>query len=227
MVTIGTAPATWAQASDQVRLQPDTMQARVAACTACHGAQGRAGTDGYYPRLAGKPQAYLFQQLVHFRDGARRYEPMTHLLSGLPDAYLNEMAGWFAAQRVPYGRPPRPAATAAQLERGRVLAMAGDAARGLPACAACHGDTLSGRRPAIPGLLGLPQDYLASQLGSWQGGLRHARAPDCMAEVARALAPADLAAVSAWLAAQPVSEPYVPMADGPPLPGRCGSQDAP
>ena len=33
----------------------DTMAQRTLACTACHGEQGRAGPDGYYPRLAGKP----------------------------------------------------------------------------------------------------------------------------------------------------------------------------
>jgi len=206
-------------------LQPGTMQARVAACTGCHGAQGRAGTDGYYPRLAGKPQDYLFQQLIHFRDGSRRYGPMTHLLTGLPDDYLNDIAGWFASQKVPYPAPARSSASARQLERGRVLAVTGDKARGLPACVACHGETLSGALPAIPGLLGLPQDYLVSQLGSWQGGLRHSRPPDCMADVARALAPEDLAAVAAWLSVQPVREPYAPMPRGAlELPVVCGSQ---
>ena len=33
----------------------DDMAERTRACTACHGDQGRAGPDGYYPRLAGKP----------------------------------------------------------------------------------------------------------------------------------------------------------------------------
>lgn len=51
----------------------DTMAQRMLACTGCHGAQGRAAPDGYYPRLAGKPAAYLFDQLLAFRDGRRRY----------------------------------------------------------------------------------------------------------------------------------------------------------
>jgi len=230
-VTLGLAIAVTpgaqaAQAEPDAVLIPGTMQARVAACTACHGAQGRAGNDGYYPRLAGKPQAYLYQQLLHFRDGARRYGPMTHLLAGLPDDYLNEMAAWFASQQVPYPPPVRSSAPAAQLAHGRMLATVGDAARGLPACTACHGASLSGALPAIPGLLGLPQDYLASQLGSWQAGLRHSRAPDCMAQVAQALTPADLAAVATWLSAQPVREPYAPMAAGElTLPVQCGSQE--
>ncbi|MVW79233.1 c-type cytochrome [Bordetella sp. 02P26C-1] len=207
------------------RLEPDTMQARVAACTACHGQQGRAGTDGYYPRLAGKPSDYLYHQLLNFRDGLRQYQPMTHLLTGLPDAYLREMADFFAEQHVPYPAPARPAVSASMLERGRVLALKGDAARGLPACVACHGARLNGLAPAIPGLLGLPRDYIGAQIGGWINGLRRAAAPDCMAEVARKLTPEDIGAVSAWLAAQPVVEPYVPDPTGSvTLPAECGSQ---
>jgi cytochrome c553 len=61
--------------------------------------------------------------------------------------------------------------------------------------------------PATPGLLGLPRDYVAAQLGAWRAGQRRAHAPACMAEIVRRLGSGDVAAVSAWLAAQPVSQP--------------------
>ena len=48
----------------------DTMAQRTLACTSCHGKEGRAGPDGYYPRIAGKPAGYLYAQLLHFREGA-------------------------------------------------------------------------------------------------------------------------------------------------------------
>ena len=204
------------------------MAARVAACTACHGEQGRAGSDGYYPRLAGKPQEYLYHQLLNFRDGRRQYRPMQHLLANLPDAYLHEIAGYFAEQHVPY--PPAGPATvsAAQLEHGRILAMQGDPARGLTACAACHGAGLGGMQPAIPGLLGLPRDYLVSQIGGWKNARRQAAEPDCMADVANALTPEDIGAVSAWLASQPVGAAYAPEPAGSAsLPAQCGSQAQP
>ena len=51
---------------------PDTIAERVRACTVCHGKEGRATSDGYYPRIAGKPAGYLFNQLVNFREGRRR-----------------------------------------------------------------------------------------------------------------------------------------------------------
>jgi len=214
-----------AAAQPAATLRPDTMQARVAACTACHGEQGRAGPDGYYPRLAGKPVDYLYHQLLNFRDGLRQYRPMAHLLVGLPDDYLREIAAYFADQHVPYPPPARPAGSADMLQHGRVLAMQGDPARGLPACVACHGAALSGQAPAIPGLLGLPRDYIGAQIGGWKNGLRRAAAPDCMGEIAGKLAPRDIAALAAWLSSQPVAEPYVPdPAGSTELAAECGSQ---
>ena len=50
---------------------PDTMAARVLACASCHGAEGEGTSDIYFPRLAGKPAGYLYNQLVAFRDGRR------------------------------------------------------------------------------------------------------------------------------------------------------------
>ena len=32
----------------------DTIAQRAMACTGCHGKEGRAASDGYYPRIAGK-----------------------------------------------------------------------------------------------------------------------------------------------------------------------------
>lgn len=43
---------------------PDTLAQRAMACTGCHGKQGRAAPDGYYPRLAGKPAGYLYPDSV-------------------------------------------------------------------------------------------------------------------------------------------------------------------
>ncbi|CAB3828165.1 hypothetical protein LMG26854_01833 [Achromobacter aegrifaciens] len=218
------APAP-AQPAPQEILRPDTMDARAAACTACHGAQGKAGADGYYPRLAGKPQEYLYHQLLNFRDDRRQYRPMTHLLTGLPDDYLREIAAYFSSQHVPYPAPTRADVSAATLEAGRKLALDGDAARGLPACAACHGAALGGVLPAIPGLLGLPRDYIGSQIGSWKNGLRRAAEPDCMADISNKLTPQDIGALAAWLSSQPVVEPYAPEAAGSiRLPAECGSQ---
>ena len=207
----------------------DDMAERTRTCTACHGDQGRAGPDGYYPRLAGKPAGYLHNQLRNFAQGRRHYELMARLVDPLTDAYMGEMAQYFADLKLPYPAPTaNNAITPERLAKGQQLVTQGDATRGLPACTQCHGARLTGMKPNVPGLLGLPLDYLNAQLGAWQTGQRRAHAPDCMAEIVKRMPAQDLIAVSSWLARQPLPADTRP-ADGPPagpaLPEalRCGS----
>jgi cytochrome c553 len=201
----------------------DSISERVRVCTGCHGPEGRAASDGYYPRIAGKPAGYLYNQLVNFREGRRHYAPMTRLVDPLSDAYLQEIADHFAALELPYP-PPQPATMSAEaLRRGEGLALRGDAARRIPACVQCHGPALTGLAPAIPGLLGLPRDYLNGQLGAWKSGSRRAHAPDCMADIARALTPDDVSAVAQWLAARPMGAQAKAVTRLPaPMPMPCG-----
>ena len=206
----------------------DTMAQRTLACTACHGKEGRAGPDGYYPRIAGKPAGYLYNQLLNFRDGRRHYGLMARLLDPLSDAYLLEIAQHFAALELPYPPPQPTRAEPAVLERGRLLTQQGDSAARIPACVHCHGAALTGVVPNTPGLLGLPRDYLNAQLGAWRTGQRRAQAPDCMAQIARQLRPEDLTAVTAWLASQPLPADTRPAASLPQPPAiTCGSAALP
>jgi cytochrome c553 len=216
-----------AQAATDV---PNTLAQRLVACTSCHArkdAQGQPGGDRYFPRISGKPAGYLYNQLVNFRDGRRQYPLMTWMVERLPDAYLHEIADYFAAQHPPY--PPAPpgssaSADVAQLARGETLAKQGDASRRIPACVACHGVVLTGVQPAIPGLIGLPSDYINAQFGAWRNKARRAAAPDCMADIAARLSVADVAAVSAWLAMQKPDATARPAASiAQPLPLACGS----
>ncbi|MEO7115426.1 MAG: cytochrome C, partial [Caldimonas sp.] len=150
----------------------DTIAQRVLACTGCHGREGRAAPDGYYPRIAGKPAGYLYNQLRHFRDGRRHYELMAGLVEWLDDAYLHEIADHFASLDLPYPPPAPPVESAALRELGETLVRHGRPERGAPACNDCHGAAMTGRAPFIPGLLGLPRDYLNAQLGAWKTGKR-------------------------------------------------------
>jgi cytochrome c553 len=204
---------------------PDTIGQRVAACIACHGREGSSVPGGYFPRLSGKPEAYLFNQLRSFRDGRRSNADMNYMVQHLSDDYLHEIAGYFAGLDLPY--PPIDTATDASPElqaRGRTLVFQGDPARGIPACAQCHGLALTGTAPAIPGLLGLPRLYLSSQLGAWLTNDRHALEPDCMAAVGRQLNSADINAVASWLALQPVPVDNRPAAaPAGPLPLPCSA----
>ena len=224
-IAVYIALATTAYAAPSAAVE-DSMAQRVQACTGCHGPQGRASADGYQPRIAGKPAGYLYHQLLNFRDGRRPYAPMTQLLAPLSDSYLREMAEHFANLDVPYLPPANRSSALAngpEWARGEMLVKRGDAALKLPACTQCHGNALMGVVPGVPALLGLPRDYLNAQLGAWRTGARHAMAPDCMAQIAQRMAPADIAALSLWLSAQPVPSVSNPALSLPAaLPQACG-----
>src|SRR5690606_26055375 len=120
----------------------------------CHGRVGSATGGAYFPRLAGKPAGYLYQQLLSFRDGRRHNSDMTHMVKNLSDAYLREMADYFAAIDLPYPAVSTQTDASAQtLAHGKTLALEGDPGRGIPACASCHGAALTGVSPGIPPLV--------------------------------------------------------------------------
>jgi cytochrome c553 len=204
---------------------PDTMEARLTACAACHGARGEGVANAYFPRLSGKPEGYLFNQLAAFRSGRRRYAPMNYLLKFMPDAYLHAMAAYFAADHaiLPAARPTT--ASTDVLARGRLLATQGDPARSIPACIGCHNPSYTGMEPGIPGLLGLQSGYISAQLGAWRYGTRTAAAPDCMQIVAGHLTEADVTDVAAWIATVPAAPGAAPLPPGSlAMPLRCGSE---
>ncbi len=199
--------------------------ARVQACAACHGAQGEGTKNDYFPRLAGKPAGYLYNQLVSFREGHRKYPPMNYLTTYMSDDFLHQIAAYYSNLHTPYPAPEPTKVSAAVLARGQDLVLHGDAANGVPACAACHGATLGGMQPAIPGLLGLHTDYISAQLGAWRSGNRQAIAPDCMHTVAAHLTDDDVYAVANWLAAQAAPQKASPLPAGTQkLPLACGSE---
>jgi cytochrome c553 len=203
---------------------PDTMQARVLGCAACHGAHGEGTDNDYFPRLSGKPAGYLYNQLLAFRDGRRKYPPMNYLLAYLPDAYLKQIADYFAGERPPFPPPSAVTVDAKTLDLGKSLVTKGDGARKIPACVSCHGPLMTGMEPAIPGLLGLHSDYISAQLGAWRYGTRTTLAPDCMAHVSRLLSDRDITAIAAYLASVPAPTDANPIPAGSlKMPLACGS----
>jgi cytochrome c553 len=203
---------------------PDTMQQRMLACSGCHGKDGRATSQGYFPRIAGKPAGYLYNQLLNFREGRRNNGAMNTLVEHLNDAYLRQIANYFAELDLPYPPPQVVGASAPLLAAGQQLVLQGDKPRDLPACVACHGAAMMGVAPSVPGLLGLPRDYVVGQLGAWRTGLRKTAPPDCMGRIAQTLTREDVLAVSTWLASQPVpvgAKPAAPATT--PVPMGCGS----
>jgi cytochrome c553 len=99
-----------------------------------------------------------------------------------------------------HARPASAAALALWLALA-ASAIAADAAAGRQkavACAVCHGPLGLANAPDTPSLAGQPATYLAAQLRAFRSG---ARRHEVMAVIARPLADADIADLSAWFAA--------------------------
>ncbi len=203
----------------------DSMEARVQGCVTCHGQRGQGTNNGYFPRIAGKPAGYLFNQLLAFRNGTRKYPPMNYLVAYLPESYLREIAEHFAEERPPFAAREVSPAEPGVVSRGQALVIQGDANKGIPACVACHGEHLTGMEPGIPGLAGLRPTYIVAQLTRWQVNDRHAKEPDCMKRIASRLSDEDISAVAAWLARQEAPQDLSPESSNLiRMPFACGSQ---
>jgi cytochrome c553 len=200
------------------------MAQRMQACVVCHGKEGQATNRGYFPRIAGKPAGYLYNQLQNFKSGRRKYEAMNHLVQHMPDDYLRDIATYFSQLDLPYPPAQVTKLTPGEQQAAETLVRHGVPDRHLPACVSCHGRQMAGMLPATPGILTLPADYLVAQFGAWRTGQRKAREPDCMAEIARRLSPEEVSAMAKWLSAQTLPSGTGPAApSGQPLPARCGS----
>jgi len=98
--------------------------------------------------------------------------------------------------------------------RGAQLYEQGDAARGIIACASCHGAAGNSTLPINPNLAGQPHEYLVKQLASFKVKAgeelpqrRNAEgAPSAMAPLVVALTDEDMRNVALYLSRQPLSE---------------------
>ncbi|HTV86268.1 MAG TPA: c-type cytochrome [Dyella sp.] len=181
----------------------------VAPCMACHGGDGGGQGAAGFPRLAGLPQAYLRKQLDDFANGTRVNATMQPVASGLSDAERDALAEYYSKLPIPMSAPsPAPAGDAAQA--GQKLATRGNWTASLPGCEQCHGPGGIGVGDHFPPLRGQSAVYLSNQLHAWQQGSRRNDPLQLMQSVAAKLSEADIAAVSAWYAAQPAMPPKEP-----------------
>lgn len=179
-------------------------------CMECHGptglGDGPAASGGVhrFAKLAGQPRDYLALQLRRFRSGARKHDVMRLNAARLEEGDIDDVAAFFAAQ-------PRPARDAAALppsddalaQVSRLYAQ-GDAARGIAACAGCHGEAGGGTgAPRVPLLAGQDPRYLAQQLENLRSGWRREPADGSIKAATRALEDREIRALAQWLAAAP------------------------
>lgn len=73
-------------------------------CVACHGTDG-VGITPQYPSLAGQYADYLERALLDYRDGGRKNQLMAAFMTGLSDADIKALAGYYAEQRPALSTP--------------------------------------------------------------------------------------------------------------------------
>jgi cytochrome c553 len=208
LLALCAAPA-WADTPNGATIAQQGNGHGVAPCMACHGGDGGGQSAAGFPRLAGLPQAYLRKQLDDFTSGARVNATMQPVASGLSDAERDALAAYYSKLPVPAFTPSSaPTGDAAQI--GQRLATRGNWGSSLPGCEQCHGPDGVGVGDHFPPLSGQSAVYLSNQLHAWQQGSRHNDPLQLMQSVATKLSEADIAAISAWYAAQPVMPPQEP-----------------
>lgn len=79
------------------RPQPAMARTLAAACTSCHGTDGKGQST--IPTLAGKQRAYLLEQLLLFKTDVLKVTLMNQLAKGFTDDELALLADFYSTQQ--------------------------------------------------------------------------------------------------------------------------------
>ena len=168
------AQPTFAQASAPAVADVAAGKQLYAACGACHGPQAEGNPGLNAPKLSGQRDWYLKRQLANFKRGARgTHEKDTYGKTMAPmaatladDAAIDNVIAYIQTL------PDRPASAS----------VTGDEATGkrrFVNCGACHGANGQGVQAMnAPGLAGMSDWYLVTQLKNFRDGIRGTHAGD-------------------------------------------------
>ncbi len=166
---------------------------KAAVCGACHGMTG-SSVNPEWPSLAGQPAPYIVSQLMQFREGTRANPLMTPMAVALTDSDMADLAAHFA-QQTPAGLEADPS----NWKAGERLFRGGDAARGIPACIACHGPQGRGNSPAAyPALRAQHAVYTYNQLRAFASGGRKSAGNEIMQVIASRLTDEEMRALASY-----------------------------
>lgn len=167
------------------------------ACIACHGADGRGNGAGT-PRLAGLDRGYMTAQLEAYATGRRQHTEMEAIASKLTQTQQDAVSAYYAA--MPFAASSQ---TSAAAGKAQTLYHKGDMARGIAACASCHGERGEGVGPANPPLGGQPAAYLAEQIDQWRASRRRNDPQNVMLTISQALTEGEITSLASYSASLP------------------------
>lgn len=168
------------------------------ACFSCHGLDG--GGDGVsVPRLAGLDAGYLQKQLSDYAEDRRADPVMTPIARWLDDGDQRAVAARYAAM------PPPPSTPRAAAPPD--IYLNGAPARGVTACASCHGADGQGLGAGNPAISGQPAAYTLEQLRRWKTAKRRNDPRGVMADAVAGLSETEMRTIAAWLEHAPSAPP--------------------
>ena len=170
-------------------------------CAACHNADGNSPLAAN-PKLAGQISEYLFKQMKDFKDWGEgqpplRPEPtMTAMIASLDEPQMLALANYYASQT----QQPEAAANAETVNEGQAIWRGGIPAKGVPACAACHGPAGAGMPSQYPRISGQFADYTLLQLQRFRDDGRSNDPSSMMRAVALKMTDKEMRAVADFAA---------------------------
>ena len=162
-------------------------------CKGCHGAEGTSFVD-LIPNLAGQNSGYIAKQLRDLQSGARTHQIMSAISRSITATELADISAYFAGLKIMQGDGGGDNPAAEKLFRN------GDSARGIPACAGCHGE--KGKAPVKPNypvIGGQHGEYLRVQLFHFRGGDRSNSPDGIMSKAVMKLTDNEIDALSVYL----------------------------
>lgn len=171
-----------------------------ASCAACHGKNGIGRVKGA-PNIAGQRPAYLYNELVAYKKGARKDPSMASAVKFLSDDALVKAAAYYASldPAQPDAKSDAKAAPAKDpLAAGRAAAAG---------CAGCHGELGISKTPGMPSLVGLDPKYLVAAMSAYKNGQRK---NDIMKTMMTAFSEADMKNVALFFALQKPARAQTP-----------------
>jgi cytochrome c553 len=147
-------------------------QAQAITCAACHGQDGATAIAPNYPSLAGQNEVYLTRQLKMFQSGERNVALMTAQLIGKTEKDLADLGAYYASLPAKHSESKgieEDVYAAERIYKGGVIA------KGVAACAACHGPNGAGNAQAgFPAISGQSPGSTIEQLTDYREGRRGA-----------------------------------------------------
>lgn len=189
-----TAPLVIAQPAakaDPAQAQPIVTKV----CAACHATDGNSASPAN-PVLAGQHADYTAKQLANFKSGERKNPVMLGMAAALSPQDMKNLGAYFEGQK-----PKTRAAKNLELVKlGRQIYRGGIMAKGVAACASCHGPSGAGVPAQFPRVAGQFAEYTLAQLQAFRLGERANDPNQMMRAISARLSDQEIKAVSEYMA---------------------------